>query len=114
LITIDEVIEALEGEAPDPKALAAILKRATVDSEPPARNPMRWAFAVNVAESLASRVRVVDMKGMTAVQQAVLNELGATISHRSQHPDNHDQRRRASILEEANAQGMLSGMDAHD
>ena len=114
LITIDEVIEALEGETPDPKALAAILKRAAVDSEPPARNPMRWAFAVNVAESQATGAYVVPDQKMTTVQRAVLEELGATRSHQSRCPDSSDPTSRANLLKQASDLGMLNGMDAHD
>lgn len=114
LTTVDHVIEVLEGEAPDPKALAALLKQAVVNYEPPAHNPMRWAFAVNVAESMATRAHVVDIKNMTAVQQAVLEELGATRSHRSGFPASPDQKNRASALEDAHAQDMLGGLDAHD
>jgi hypothetical protein len=111
--TLSEAIEMLREKPMDAAALEAKLREAYTHLTPNSSNPGGWFFEVNVAESYAVEVKVVDIDALTPLQRAALDEVNATASYVTdrQRTDPNEEET-AGLIQQAEEAGMLHGMRA--
>lgn len=111
--TLSEAIEMLREKPIDTAALETKLMEAYARLNPNPANPGGWKFEVNVAESYAVEVKVVDIDALTPLQRAALDEVNATSSYVTdrQRTDPNEEET-AGLIQQAEEAGMLNGIRA--